>query len=193
MCQSGAVQSLPPIIYTRQKLYFEFSSGRFDIHPNFHLSSTEVGFWIFYFFKEAPCYQTGSCLVFFCVQRATRSVSKSSPGQRQHMDFLPMSPQLIPGCSGSLGAAGHPPHGPHGFLWALTAGIVAPAFIQVWGCNRGVRTSHGGEGCVPGGKAHQVIRTQQSLDHRVLTANFLCGHRQAMGCSLSQFTSRRSG
>lgn len=62
MCQSGAVQS-PPVIYTRQKLYFEFSSGRFDIHPNFHLSSTEVGFWIFYFFKEAPCYQTGSCLV----------------------------------------------------------------------------------------------------------------------------------
>lgn len=80
--------AIPPVIYTRQKLYFEFSSGRFDIHPNFHLSSTEVGFWIFYFFKEAPCYQTGSCLIFFCVQRATISVSKSSPGQRQHMDFL---------------------------------------------------------------------------------------------------------
>lgn len=125
-----------------------------------------------------------------CFQELTRP--KAAHGFSPHGQ-LPMSPQLIPGCSGSLGAAGHPPHGPHGFLQALTAGIVAPAFIQVWGCNRGVRTSHGGEGCVPGGKAHQVIRTQQSLDHRVLTANFLCGHRQAMGCSLSQFTSRRSG
>lgn len=194
MCQSGAVQSPPPIIYTRQKLYFEFSSGRFDIHPNFHLSSTEVGFWIFYFFKEAPRYQTGSCLVFFCVQRATISVSKSSPGQRQHRDFLhwaapnvpTVNPRLhgIPGSCQDILLMDHMASSRPSQLE-----LWHPAFMQVCRYNREVRTSHWRQRLRARRKSSSG---HQSLDRGVLTAgppeNFLCGHRQAMGCSLSQFT-----
>lgn len=87
--------------------------------------------------------------------------------------------------------AGHPPHGPHGFL---TAGIVTPSFYPA------LEIQQGGQNITLEAKAvrqeEKLIRTQQSLDRKVLTAgppeNFLCGHRQAVGCSLSQFTPRRS-
>lgn len=105
---------------------------------------------------------------------------------------LPVSPQLIPGYTGAgrTSSTWLPP-GPHG--WNCDTQLLSRS-----GDTTGRSEHHtGAKGCVPGGKAHQVIRTQQSLDRRVLTAgppeNFLCGHRQTMGCSLSQFTPRRSG
>lgn len=45
MCHSGAVvlfNSTPPVIHTLKKLYFECSSGHFDSHPNFYLSSSTL-------------------------------------------------------------------------------------------------------------------------------------------------------
>lgn len=110
----------------------------------------------------------------------------------------PNIPSVIPGCTGSLGASRA------SSSWSTQL----PPGTHSWNCGTqhlsrsggtAGRSEHhtGGKGWVPGGKAHQVIRTQQSLHRKVLIAgppeNFLCGHRQAMGCSLSQFSPRRSG
>lgn len=125
-----------------------------------------------------------------CFQELTRP--KAAHGFSPYRQ-LPVSPQFIPGYMGSLGAGRTSsswttrlPPGPHSWNWDTQ-------LLSRSGDTTGRSEHHtGGKGCVPGGKAHQVIGTQQSLDRRVLTAgppeNFLCGHRQAMGCSLSQFT-----
>lgn len=118
-----------------------------------------------------------------CFQELTRP--KAAHGFSPYRQ-LPKSPQLIPGYMGSLGAA----RASSSWTTQLPPGWNCDIQLLSRSGDTPGRSEHhtGGKGCVPGGKAH---RDTADLDQRVLIAgpaeSFLCGHRQAMGCSLSKF------